>query len=565
MSVSSRVGFEWGPVSRQDLLESTLPLTWGRSFADEDRALLFARCRLVLALGLLVSLALITVSQVLVTRPEQVDGVLRRFETVLDLAHFASFALGLAALYLLRLDERGIQWTAFAVIVFNALLLAFSNGLYPNDIPGELVIAMILFVPAAIIPWPSAFQVGLAIVALTWPALGALVHQALPPSLQTAPAWSWTDFAVTTLGVAVLGAISVLVSRTLYSLRRKTREVKRLGNYLVERRLGAGAMGEVFVARHARLVRPSAVKVLRVDGELDAGSLRRFEREVQLASSLSHPNTITIFDYGRSEGGDLFYAMEYLDGLDLQRFVDRFGPMPPERAVHVLRQVCGSLSEAHSAGIVHRDLKPANVFLTHRGGIYDFVKVLDFGIARQIATDEEKDPRITRTGAIVGTPEYIAPESAASSGKVDGRADLYGLGAVAFFLLTGEPPFTGPSPFHVIRRHFSETPRAPSVAAPGPVPRELDEIVLRCLAKVPEGRFGTAAELDAVLAAIDFPDPWSAIRAHEWWLGHRGELGSGEIIPDRTCDAPAPSADLPDPPKARNSEPPSARRPRPRS
>lgn len=529
MSVRSRVGFEWGPVSPQDLLETTLPLTWGRSFADEDRALLVSRCRLVFALGLLVALALISVSQLIVTRPEPAGGVLRRMETVLDLAHFGSFALGLAALYLARLDERGIQWTAFSVVVFNALLLAFSNGLYPDDIPGELVIAMILFVPAAIIPWPSAFQVGLAIVALAWPALGALVHRALPAYLQTAPGWSWTDFAVTTVGVAVLGAISVLVSRTLYSLRTKTREVKRLGNYLVERRLGAGAMGEVFVARHARLVRPSAVKVLRVDGELDAGSLRRFEREVQLASSLSHPNTITIFDYGRSEGGDLFYAMEYLDGLDLQRFVDRFGPMPPERAVHVLRQICGSLSEAHSAGIVHRDLKPANVFLTHRGGIYDFVKVLDFGIARQIATDEEKDPKITRSGSIVGTPEYIAPESAASSGKVDGRADLYGLGAVAFFLLTGEPPFTGPSAFHVIRRHFSETPRAPSVAAPGFVPEELDELVLRCLAKVPEGRFGTAAEIDAALAAIAFERPWSMVQAHEWWLGHRGELGSGEI------------------------------------
>lgn len=533
MSVNHRVGFDWGPASKDELLEQTLPLTWGRSFADEDRELLFVRCRLVFALGLLVAAALITVSRGFVTRPADAGGILQRWESLLDLAHFGSFALGLAAIHVLRFGERELQWAAFAVVAFNTLLLAFSNGLYADDISPELVVAMALFVPAAVIPWPSGFQAGLAAVAILWPPLNALVRLELVRlGLHPADmAPNLTELAVTTAGVAVLGAISLMVSRTLYSLRRRTREVKRLGNYLVERRLGAGAMGEVFVARHARLVRPSAVKVLRADEEIDAGSLRRFEREVQLASSLSHPNTITIFDYGRSEGGDLFYAMEYLDGLDLQHFVDRFGPMPPERAVHVLLQICGSLSEAHSSGIVHRDLKPANVFLTHRGGIYDFVKVLDFGIARQICTDDEKDPKITRTGAIVGTPEYIAPESAASSGKVDGRADLYGLGAVAYFLLTGKPPFTGPSAFHVIRRHFSEAPRAPSTDAPGPVPPALDEIVLRCLAKVPEGRYATAIELDAALREVPFAEEWSALRAHEWWLRHRGQLGSGEISP----------------------------------
>ncbi len=529
MSLEDRVGFDRESDTHGDLLESTLPLTWGRSFADEDRELLFRRCRLVLGLGLAVAAVLILVSRGLVVRPENAPGLLRRWESVLDLAHFGSFALGLLVLPLARGSERAMQWTTFLVVAFNTLLLAFSNGLYADDIRPELVIAMALFVPAAVIPWPSRFQLGLASIAAFWPLLNGMVRLGLHPSVAALEGETLTELAVTTAGVIVLGAISVMVSRTLYRLQRSTRQVRRLGNYVVERQLGAGAMGEVFVARHARLVRPSAVKVLRVDDEVDAGCLRRFEREVQLASSLSHPNTITIFDYGRSDSGDLFYAMEYLDGLDLQRFVDRFGPMPAERAAHVLVQVCGSLAEAHASGIVHRDLKPANIFLTHRGGIYDFVKVLDFGIARQIATEEEKDPRITRTGAIVGTPEYIAPESAASSGKVDGRADLYGLGAVAFFLLTGAPPFSGGSAFHVIRRHFSEPPRPPSGEAPGPVPPELDAIVLRCLAKVPEGRFANALELEQALRAVPFREPWSARRAHEWWVGHRGQLASGEI------------------------------------
>jgi len=277
-------------------------------------------------------------------------------------------------------------------------------------------------------------------------------------------------------------------------------------------------MGEVFVARHARMCRPSAVKVLRVSGSLDGDALARFEREVQLSSSLTHPNTITIFDFGRAGQNTFYYAMEYLEGLDLQRLVERFGPIEARRVVYLLTQVCGSLAEAHGLQIVHRDLKPANIFLTQRGGLCDYVKVLDFGLAKVVDSDEAAG--VTRKGVILGTPEYMAPEAIRDGDHVDTRADIYSLGGVAYYLLTGRPPFGPGNTLQTLVDHVRTPAVPPSEVTELEIPAELEAIVLRCLAKWPDERFQTPDELDAALRSVPLEEPWSQDRAREWWTLH---------------------------------------------
>jgi serine/threonine-protein kinase len=274
-------------------------------------------------------------------------------------------------------------------------------------------------------------------------------------------------------------------------------------------------MGQVFVARHARMCRPSAVKVLKASGNLDLAALARFEREVQLSSSLTHPNTITIFDFGRAGQNTFYYAMEYLEGLDLQRLVKRFGPLAPARIVYLLTQVCGSLAEAHGRQIVHRDIKPANIFLTQRGGLFDYVKVLDFGLAKHV--DSRDGEGVTQTGLILGTPEYMAPEAIRDEGSVDTRADLYGLGAVAYYLLTGQPPFGGGSAVQTLVDQVRKTPVPPSEITEIDVPVELETIVMRCLEKWPDDRFQSAEQLESALVEVPFEEAWDRNRAREWW------------------------------------------------
>ena len=208
---------------------------------------------------------------------------------------------------------------------------------------------------------------------------------------------------------------------------------RRLGNYVLRREIGEGGMGRVYVAEHALMCRPSAVKVLKTSRGADPDALARFEREVRLSSNLSHPNTITIFDFGRADDDTFYYAMEYLEGLDLERFVERFGPIPAERTVFILLQATGSLAEAHGRDIVHRDLKPSNVFLSMRGGLYDFVKILDFGLAKQIK-GVDTATGLTKTGIVFGTPRYLAPEMVYGTSGVDGRADIYNFGALAYMM-----------------------------------------------------------------------------------------------------------------------------------
>jgi len=319
------------------------------------------------------------------------------------------------------------------------------------------------------------------------------------------------------LAVLMAVVIDAAVSRRV---RRMQDEIRNLGQYTLETKIGEGGMGSVYRASHAMLRRPTAVKLLRADLGQKSFALERFEQEVQLTASLTHPNTIAIFDYGRTPEGIFYYAMEYLDGVDLRTLVEQTGPMEPARVIHVLRQACGSLAEAHSAGLVHRDIKPANLMLCERGGEEDVIKVLDFGLVKEKGAGLE----ITQEHSFLGTPLYACPEALTSPDAIDARGDLYSLGAVAYFLVTGTPPFDGHTIVDIGSKHLREEPESLAVRLGAPVPADLEAVILACLAKKPENRPASAGELSERLAACADAARWSSVVAAAWWVEHRGRL-----------------------------------------
>jgi serine/threonine-protein kinase len=278
-------------------------------------------------------------------------------------------------------------------------------------------------------------------------------------------------------------------------------------------------MGEVYLAEHILLRRPCAVKLIAAENADDEKQIARFEREVKATAALTHPNTVEIYDYGRTEDGTFYYAMEYLSGLDLNELVERFGPLPPGRAIHLLEQVCGALSEAHQRGMVHRDVKPANIIVCMRGGIHDTVKLLDFGLARVVA-EESDSGRLTQDGAITGTPEFMSPEQAESEGDIDSRCDIYSVGAVAYFLLTGRPPFERKSATGYIIAHAREQPAKIGDIHSG-IPEPLADLVMKCLEKKRDDRFQSVEALRVALTdSIPVAGVWSASDARDWWQHH---------------------------------------------
>jgi eukaryotic-like serine/threonine-protein kinase len=322
--------------------------------------------------------------------------------------------------------------------------------------------------------------------------------------------------AVRNFGMTIF--LAALTSRVIYGLRRQVRENAQIGQYRLREKIGQGGMGTVYRATHALLRRDTALKVLLPERVGTVGS-SRFEREVKLTAQLTHQNTVAIFDYGRTPDGVFYYAMEYLDGGDLERLVEYAGPLSPARAVFIVEQVCRGLAEAHGLGLIHRDVKPSNVILCERGKEGDIAKICDFGLVKDL--NATGDPALTHENALTGTPLYLAPESITSPESVDARADLYSLGALAFFLLTGEPVFRGAkSVVEVCAAHLHEPPEPPS-SRRAEVPPALDAIVLRCLDKRPEGRFASALELRAALAASELAGGWGAASAEAWWAEHR--------------------------------------------
>jgi serine/threonine-protein kinase len=327
--------------------------------------------------------------------------------------------------------------------------------------------------------------------------------------------------AIATANWAVSAAlIATLASHTIFGLRREVQKARVLGQYTLEEKLGEGGMGAVWRASHALLRRPTAVKLLSPGRESEA-AIKRFEREVQITSRLTHPNTVAIYDYGRTRDGIFYYAMELLEGTDLERLVAEHGRQPPERVVHVLSQVCGALAEAHDLGLVHRDVKPANILLAPRKHEHEYAKIVDFGLVKSIEAGPELT-RVSSTNIITGTPLYMSPEAIEAPDKLDGHSDLYALGAVAWFLLVGRPVFEGSSIVSVCGKHLHTEPQRPSEALGVPVPSELEEAVLACLAKRPGDRPEDARDLRARLEATGLAAHWTAERAAEWWRT-RGE------------------------------------------
>jgi serine/threonine-protein kinase len=324
------------------------------------------------------------------------------------------------------------------------------------------------------------------------------------------------ELALLALGAA-LGAVAFGFLVALLRMQRMAEQVEaaqHVGNYELLEQVGQGGMARVYRAQHRLLKRPTAVKIVELAMTTDE-MLARFDREVRLASQLMHPNTVEVFDYGRTPEGQPFYAMEFLDGLTLQQVVEQHGPLPAARAAHALRGIAGSLSEAHARGLVHRDIKPANVMLCRRGGEDDVVKVLDFGLVKDTRSPHTRD--LTRALRVLGTPAYMAPERIEQPDSADTRSDLYALGAVGYYLLTGKAPFEGDSDLALAYRVVHTTAPRASEAAHEPIPPEIDELIARCLAKSPEQRPASAAEVAAELDRLLVGLPWTNLQARAWW------------------------------------------------
>jgi serine/threonine protein kinase len=383
-----------------------------------------------------------------------------------------------------------------------ALLATFASliaraVLVPSTARRTLVVSLVAVLPTIVV----TYYLGVKADASTASMIGRITYVS-----------TWSAVAV---------ALSTLASRVIFGLEEKVREARQLGQYTLAERIGAGGMGIVYRAHHAMLRRPTAVKVLPPE-KMGRNNLMRFEREVQLTSQLTHPNTVAIYDYGRTPEGLFYYAMEYLQGCTLNELVELCGPLPPARVAFIIQQAAGSLAEAHRIGLIHRDIKPDNILVCDRGGWCDMVKVLDFGLVKDIGSDV--DPALSRANTIIGTPLYLAPEAITAPETVSAASDLYALGAVAYYLLTGRHVFGGDTLVEICLHHISTPPIPPSVVLGRKLPSVIEELTLACLAKAPEGRPNSAEEIEQLLSQADLQEPWTQAQARAWWSEHRADL-----------------------------------------
>jgi len=411
-----------------------------------------------------------------------------RFGLVLEV--LVGFALSTFD-YLLPWDTlhpvRGVSWMVLWISVCGLLI--------PNR---PAIMAAAIFVTASMGP------------------LAYLIYHAQPIPLNLLLIWNIPNYLV--------GVVTVLIGRRLYHLEAEVAHVKELGSYQLEALIGKGGMGEVWRARHRMLARVSAIKLIRPEmlvsmAGKDAKLIgKRFEQEAKVTAALRSPHTVELYDFGVSDDGGFYYVMELLEGIDLEKLVREFGPQPPARVVDILRQACQSLAEAHREGLVHRDIKPTNIFIC-RMGEYDFAKVLDFGLVKSITPDGET--ALTREGGTAGTPAFMSPEAIQGTDRIDGRADIYGLGCVGYWLLTGALVFEKRGAMAMMMAHAQEAPVPPSQRTELSIPAALDEIILACLAKDPRERPRTAEALAKMLGACGGVGCWTQEEAEKWWRAHR--------------------------------------------
>jgi len=441
--------------------------------------------------------------------------------------------LGAGWLYFNR--YRPARWVVVASDVVVPLVLTrlyFRLILLEGRVEGGLVIlilvSLVLVLRAALIP--SSVRRTLVVGAVAEVA-------AVVGSLLMTPDRPWIDHVfVGGLGAAFV-TITVVTSSVIYGLRHEVQAARRLGQYELIRKLGEGGMGVVYEATHVLLKRPTAVKLLPTAGGGEE-AVSRFEREVIHTSRLEHPNNVAIYDYGRTPEGEFYYAMEYLNGYTLEQLVRDYGPLDDARTVHILRQTADALAEAHALGLVHRDIKPANIMLCHRGGVPDMVKVLDFGLVKptQAAgqSDDLQTMAVTRDTTIVGTPGFMSPEAIRGGVTIGPGVDVYAMGAVGFFLLTGRTVFEGETAMDVCSKHLTLDPDRASDVAGRVVDDALEQFLGRCLAKEPDDRYRDGSELGQALDELSIHG-WSARWAHTWWTDHRHLLQpTGMPVGERT-------------------------------
>ncbi|MFO1463416.1 MAG: serine/threonine-protein kinase [bacterium] len=517
-------------------VERILPGTPEEGTAEEAQ-ILRQRLMLFFGIGLVASLIALVADQLGYKRFEDAGGFVAAYNSLLLGAFPVVSLAGVLVLGLRRWSVHGLHWIDFTFLGLYVLLITCATSLFSPTVPRVFGYAILLFAHAAMIPCRVWVQASLGLtVTLGYP-LGLCLGYLLFPEIRSL--WqprggsaAFRSFVVTQfIDVFLLSSISVLVTKTLYHFRTTLRRAQALGNYILKDELGHGGMGTVYRAKHAFLARPTAVKVLQPHREDPKAALARFQQEVKLCCQLTHPNTITIFDYGEGAKHTFYYAMELLQGMDLQRLVERFGPLPLNRAVFLLTQICGSLAEAHRIGIVHRDIKPSNIFLAERGGLYDFVKVLDFGLAKEY---RKRDPAAGREiGVFSGTPRYTAPECLQGTAVIDARADIYMLGSLAFWLITGHSPFEEESDEALMQDHLKKEAVPPSRLLNFSIPVEMDQLILKCLKKNPEDRFQNIQEFLTALQGVPLQHPWTFAQAAAWWEGNLPGYASKSDLPSR--------------------------------
>ena len=445
------------------------------------------------------------------------------------LCHLGATLVVLVAWLLVRRGDRGLavlQAIDVSVSLLLCLLLDLQAVLFPLRTVAVFNIALttgvVLILRAILVPSPTWRTVFVAVVAMCV-ATGCFflpLHRSWPVASTPFAAERWPlgyQLVSLVMWLGTLCAISIVASRTIYDLRRDVREAQKLGQYVLGRKLGEGGMGVVFRATHAMLRRETALKLLLPE-RIDPQSLRRFEREVVQTARLRHPNTVAIYDYGRTPEGLFYYAMEYLDGLTLERLVDSEGPLAPGRVVHILAQVLASLDEAHAEGLVHRDIKPANIMVTGHPSAWDLVKVLDFGLVKDTSGMAEV-AQLTNPAFLLGSPQYVSPEAIDAPESVGPQSDLYSVAAVGYFLLTGTPVFLDRTLVAVCAAHLDRAPEPPSARLGRAAPPDLEKLLLLGLTKNPAARPASAQAFRDALVACDVPK-WTESNARAWWQDH---------------------------------------------